>query len=512
MTILFLAPARRGILASALAVALAGCAVGPDFSSPAAPTVADEAHPYTPTPVPAVTASASAAGGAAQRLSLGEDIPAQWWELFQSPALDALIRSSLEQSPTLAAAQAALRQAQENYAADSGRKLVPSLNGQLGVERERLPPAGGGLPGHNVFTVYNASVNVSYTIDAFGGIRRELEGLQASVDFQRYQVEAAYLTLTTNVVTTAIQEASLRAQLQSTQEVVDAVQQSLDLLQKQANLGAIARSTVLAQQTLLAQTQSLLPGLRKALAQTRQQLAVFAGRLPGDPGLPEFDLQSLQLPQDLPVVLPSSLVRKRPDIQASEALLHAASAQVGVATANLYPQIALTGSLGSQALTAGKLFSSGTSAWSIGAGLLQPIFNGGALQANKRAAIAAYDQAGAQYRQTVLNAFLNVANTLRALDEDAEALRVQADAESYAQQTLDLVQRQYRLGAVGYLALLDVQRQYLQTHIALAQAQATRYADTAALFQAMGGGWWNRTELADISTPASAASAAAANR
>jgi NodT family efflux transporter outer membrane factor (OMF) lipoprotein len=500
----FIAP-RSACLAAVVALALAGCAVGPDFKTPAAPQVADESHPYTPATVPAQTASAPGTGGAPQRLAMGRDIPALWWQLFRSEPLDQLIRSALTQSPTLASAQAALRQARETYEADAGRKLVPGVTGQVGATRERLPPAEGGIPGANVFTVYGASVNVSYTIDAFGATRRELEGLQATVDYQRYQVEAAYLSLTTNLVTTAIQEASLRAQLQATRDVVEAEAQSLALVQKQAQLGAVARSTVLAQQALLAQSRATLPGLEKSLAQTRHQLAVYAGRLPGDAGLPEFGLESLQLPQDLPVTLPSALVRQRPDIRASEALLHEASAQVGVATANLYPQITLSGSAGSDALRIDKLFTGSSAAWSAGAGLLQPIFNGGALQANKRAAVAAFDTANAQYRQTVLNAFLNVANTLRALDRDAEALRAQAEAEALAGESLDLVTRQYRLGAVSYLSLLDAQRTYQQTRVALVQAQAARYADSAALFQALGGGWWNRTELADISTPAGAA-------
>jgi NodT family efflux transporter outer membrane factor (OMF) lipoprotein len=488
--------------AQALALALAGCAVGPDFKTPPPPQVADASHPYTPVPVPAQTASAPGIGGGSQRLAMGQDIPAQWWQLFRSEPLDLLIRSALTQSPTLASAQATLRQAQENYEADAGKKLVPSLSGQLGAQRERQSPAEGGVPGHNVFSVYNASVNVSYTIDAFGATRRELEGLQAAVDYQRYQVEAAYLSLTANVVTTAIQEASLRAQLRATNDVIEAESKSFDLVQKQARLGAIARSTLLSQQAQLAQTRATVPGIEKALAQTRQQLSVYAGRLPGDPGLPEFTLESLQLPGNVPVSLPSELLRQRPDIRASEALLHQASAQVGVATANLYPQISLSGSFGSQALRADKLFSAGTLAWSVGAGLVQPIFNGGSLQASKRAAVAGYDAAAAQYRQTVLNAFLGVANTLRALDLDAVALQAQAEAASLARQQMDLVDRQFRIGAVSYLTLLDAQRTYQQTQVTLAQAQAARYADTAALFQALGGGWWNRTELADISRPA----------
>ena len=493
---------RRSILASAVAGGLmvfAGCAVGPDFTTPAPPPVADASRPYAEAPVPAQTASAPVMGGATQRFANGQDIPAAWWQVFHSDPLDQLIRSAMAQSPTLASAQAALRQAQENYAADSGRKLLPSVTGSLGAQRERESEVAVGVPGGATFNLYNASVNVSYTIDAFGATRRELEGLQAAVDYQRYLVEAAYLSLTANVVTTAIQEASLRAQLQATDDVVAAETKGLSVIETQVRLGAVARSNVLSQRALVAQTRATIPGLQKALAQTRHQLAVYAGRLPSDAGLPEFTLESLQLPTDLPVSLPSSMLRQRPDVRASEALLHEAGAQVGVATANLYPQITLSGSLGSQALRAGDIFANGTGFWSLGASLLQPIFNGGALQATRRASVAAFDQARAQYQQTVLNAFLNVANTLRALDSDADALRTQAEAESLAREQLDLINRQNQLGAVSYLTLLDAQRTYQQTRVALVQAQATRFADTAALFQALGGGWWNRAELADIS-------------
>lgn len=493
----------RAATAAFLAATLAACAVGPNFDPPDAPVVADASRPYTQAPLPGRTASAPGVGGAAQRFLMGDDIPAQWWELFRSAPLDRLVRTALARSPTLASAQAALRQAQENYEADAGRRLVPGVNGQLGANRQRLSAVQGAVPGrNNIYSTYNASLSVAYTVDAFGGIRRELEGLGATVDFQGYQVEAAYLALTTNLVTTAIQEASLRAQLEATREVIAAVQASLTLVRKQAELGAIARGTVLQQQAVLAQAVATLPPLEKALAQTRQQLSVYAGGLPDDASLPEFSIETLTLPVELPVALPSSLVRRRPDIQAAEAVLHQASAQVGVATANLYPQITLSGSAGSQALSVGKLFSTGTFAWSVGAGLVQPLFNGGALQARKRAAIAVYDQADAQYRQTVLNAFLNVANTLAALQRDADAVLAQAEAEALARQSFDLVTRQYRLGAVSNLAVLDAQRTWLQTRVTLAQAQATRYADTAALFQAMGGGWWNRAELADISHPA----------
>ena len=482
----FLSSARRLGAAAALGAAFAGCAVGPDFHPPAPPG----GDAYTPTPLPAQTASAPVAGGAAQRLAMGQDIPAQWWSLFRSEPLDQLLRTALANSPTMAGAEAALRQAQENYRAQTGTLAYPAVNAQLGAARERAA-AFGGAPA-SVFNLYNASVNVSYIPDVFGGTRRTLEGARAAVDFQRYQVEATYLALTANVVTTAIREASLRAQLQATNEVLDALRKQLTVLEQQLQLGAIARATVLTQRNQVAQVVATVAPLEKQLAQARHQLSVLAGKLPSEAGMPEFALGSLTLPEQLPVSLPSALVRQRPDIRASEALLHQASALVGVATANQYPQFTLSAAYGSASPTVGDLFKRSNAVWNLAAGLTQPIFNGGALSAKRRAAEAAYDQAAAQYRATVLAAFQDVADSLRALDSDAAALQAQAEAEALASESLGLATQQYRLGAISYLVLLDAQRTYQQSHINLVQAQAARYADTAALFQALGGGWWQR--------------------
>ncbi len=497
---------RAGTPCLAAAALVSGCVVGPDFVAPEAPTVPDPARSYSAAPLPARTASAPGAAGAAQEFGLGQDVPALWWQLFGSPALDELIRSALAHSPTLASAQAALRQSQELYAAGSGQ-LYPQLSAGLKGQRARFsaftnPPDGG------IFSLYNASVDVSYTLDAFGATRRGLEGLQAQTDAQRFQVTATYLSLTANIVTTAIQEASLRAQLQATHEIIASQSRALEIVRRQAELGAIAQQPVLAQQTQLAQTQAGVPALEKALGQTRHQLALLAGRLPGEGGLPEFTLDSLHLPRELPVSLPSALVRQRPDIQASEALLHAASAQVGVATANLYPQITLSASAGFIGLGLGDVFSGSSPVWSIGGQLLAPIFNGGTLQAQKRAAEAAYDQARGEYQQTVLAAFRNVADALRAIESDAVALGAQVHAADLARQSLELVDRQYALGALDLLQLLDAQLAVQQTRIALVQAQAARFADSAALLQALGGGWWNREPLELSSGPAAFASAA----
>jgi NodT family efflux transporter outer membrane factor (OMF) lipoprotein len=481
---------RKSIwMTAASALVLMGCAVGPEFHSPKAP----ETKAFTATALPAQTAAAPGVGGNAQHFNNGEKIPRQWWRLFHSDALDHLIRLALNDNPTAAAAQASLREARENYRAQFGTTWYPSVDANLSAARQRVGGASAGQSsgGGTRFDLYNASVNVSYLLDIFGGERRALEALKAQVDYQGFQLQGTYLTLTANTVTTAIREASLRAQLQATKEILQDQQQAYGLVQRQFQLGSISRADVLAQKTQLARTQATLPPLEKALSQTRHQLAILVGRLPGEAAsLPAFDITTLELPADLPVSLPSALVRQRPDIRSAEALLHAASARVGVATANLYPSITLTGSYGSETNTFGDLFRSDTVIWNLGAGLLQPLFHGGALTAKRRAAIAAFQQSLALYRQTVLQAFLNVADVLRALESDARSLNAQSEVAAASRDTLQLTKKQFQFGAISYLSLLDAQRQYQQARLNLVQAQALRFADTAALFQALGGGWW----------------------
>ncbi len=478
------------VVAALASAAIAGCAVGPDFRRPAAPAAAS----YTGRALPSETASAPGNGGASQRLVPGGEIPARWWELFRSPALDRWIREGLANSPTLDAAGAALRRAQEVRRARAG-ELLPSVDGSAGVSRQK--PSGASLGGANLevnpFTLYNATVDVSYALDLFGKTRRGLEGLQAQVDYQGFQLEGARLTLASNIATAAFQEASLRGQLQATREILATQEELLALVERQFELGGIARTDVLAQRASLAQTRAALPPLEKRLAQTRHLLAVLSGRFPGDTAdLPEFGLDDFELPEELPVSVPSSLARQRPDIRSAEETLHAASAAVGVATANLYPQVTLSARYGTAATRAGDLFAPGSAVWGLGAGLLQPIFRGGALRAARRAEVAGYDLAAAQYRETVLQAFREVADVLRALEHDAEALKAQSDAEAAARDTLEIATKQVRYGAKSYLALLDAQRQYHLARILRVQAQSLRFADTAALFQALGGGWWNR--------------------
>jgi NodT family efflux transporter outer membrane factor (OMF) lipoprotein len=481
-----------------IAVAVAGCAVGPDFKQPEAP----KTDSYTSTALPQETAATPGRAGATQRFVAGEEIPAQWWTLFHSEPLDRLIRQALADSPSLAAAQARLRQAQENLNAEIGA-VSPSVDAKLSAQRQRFSPAAIGQPNapSTVFNLYNASVGVTYTFDVGGGWRRELEAMRAQVDYQSFQLQGAHLVLTANIVTTAIKEASLRAQMQALQEIEALQQKELDIVENQFKLGGARRTDVLAQRTQLVQVSATLLPLEKELAQTRHLLAVLAGKLPSEADLPEFTLETLELPQELPVSLPSALVRQRPDIRAAEALLHQASAQIGVATANLYPRITLSGSYGTQANSTADLFGPTTSIWNVGASLLQPLFHGGELTARRRSAIAAYDQATAQYRETVLQAFQNVADTLRALDVDARTLKAQTEAEAVARETLDLTHKEFTLGAANYLSLLNAERQYQQARISLVQSQALRHADTAALFQALGGGWWNRPAPADTASP-----------
>lgn len=482
---------RPRALAAASALLLASCAVGPDFKKPSAP----EGAGYSPG-AQAETAATDVAGGEAQRFVEDKDIPGQWWTLFHSEPLNQLIAEALKSNPTLGAAQASLRQAQENAAAQVG-VFFPAVTGDFSSTREKFTGAQQDQPQvSGIFTFSSGTVNVSYVLDVFGGERRQLESLVAQAEYERYQLEAAYLTLTSNVVAAAVEEASLRAQIAATQEIIAAQSQQLDLLQKQVELGGAAHAAVLAQQATLDATQATLPGLEKLLAQQRVLLTALAGRFPSQEVSQTFDLASLQLPQELPLSLPSKLVEQRPDIQASQAQLHSASALVGVAIANMLPQITLSASYGNAVTQIGDLLE-GPGIWSLGAGLTAPLFKGGQLLHQKRAAEAAFDSAAAQYRNTVITAFQNVADALRALQSDATALAAQVAAERSAADSLTIAQSQYRDGAINYATLLNAETTYQQAHINRVVAQATRFADTAALFQALGGGWWNRTDLAD---------------
>ncbi len=478
---------------------LSACAVGPNFKAPEAPHTAGFAPagqiaPQTPaTPL---------AGGEAQRFVEGMDIPGQWWTLFQSAQLNALIEKALANSPTLQAAQAALRQANETAAAQRG-SYYPSVSGTVESQRQKGSGAAFGIPGFPSSYFYNlqtASVNVSYTLDTFGGTRRQVEALRAQAEYQRFALEASYITLTANIVAAAVNEASLRAQIAATDEIARSQQKQLDLTHIRFTAGGASRADVLQQQAALQSTLAALPALRSQLAQQRNQLAAYVGDLPADFDGAEITLDSLNMPQDLPVSLPSKFVEQRPDVREYSALLHQATAQIGVATANMLPQITLTANYGQDAATWSNLFSPASNVFGLIGSLTQPIFKGGQLLHQRRAAVAAAQEAAANYRATVITAFENVSDTLYALQGDAEALSAQTTAERTAADSLALVQAQYKSGAASFLQVLSAEQSQQSAAVALVKARAQRFADTAALFQALGGGWWNRDgSLADMS-------------
>jgi NodT family efflux transporter outer membrane factor (OMF) lipoprotein len=489
-------PPTRAFGATALATALAACTtVGPDFTPPAAPPVAT----YTRSALPASFGGAE--GSAAQALVAAPRVAPDWWTSFGSPRLDALVAQALRNSATLAAAEATLRQAEQLYAAQAGATLYPTVAAKLGASRNGTNAAATGQKGETTrsYNLVNASVGVSYNFDLFGANRRALEALAAQADAQRYQLAGARLTLAANVVTTAITQAQLGAQIEATEAILRAQQAQVEIARKRFELGAVAKPELLTLQTQFEQTRAGLPPLRNARAQAEHLLALLAGQAPAAADIPDFKLAEFTLPAQLPLVLPSALARQRPDIQASTALLHAATAQYGVAVSNLYPQISLSASLGSQALSAGALFGPGSMVWSLAGQLAQPLFNAG-LKSGANAAEAALQAAGANYRQTVLQALRNVADALRALDEDAQTLQAQAAADASAQAALELVTQQNRLGAASLLQLLVAQQQAQQARLGLIAAQGQRLTASAALYQALGGGVIDASAMAPVAT------------
>jgi NodT family efflux transporter outer membrane factor (OMF) lipoprotein len=471
----------------------AGCAVGPNFKTPAAPDVGD----FTPHPMATTAAAPEVAGGGAQTFAQGKDIAANWWTLFHSQPLNDLIEQSLLNNHDLKAAQAALSVARENVLAQRGA-YYPAVSANFSATRQRQSGQISPALNSNIFlyNLFTPQVSVSYVPDVFGLNRRTVESLEAQEQEVRFQMIAAYTTLTSNVVVTAVQIGAAQMQIDATRQLIDLNSSTLKILQYQLTKGYANRLDVAAQESQLAQVTATLPPLLKQIAQLRDLLAVLVGRFPNQAPTEEFDLSSLRLPEELPLSLPSSLVAQRPDVRQAEANLHDASAKIGIATANRLPNFVLTASTGSSAADITQLFSAGTGFWSVGAALTAPLFQGGTLLHQERAAKAAYTQAAEQYRSTVLTAFQNVADTLTALEQDAEALKAAATAASAAGVTLDLAQKQWKSGYASYLALLSAEQADQQARINLIQAQANRYADTAALFQALGGGWWQRTDLA----------------
>jgi NodT family efflux transporter outer membrane factor (OMF) lipoprotein len=482
---------RAALWAAVLLLPLAACAVGPDFKKPEAPPVSD----YTRHPVTATT-SADTPGGDTQRFAKGADISSDWWTLFHSKPLSDLIAQALANNHDLKAAQAALLAAREHTAAQRGA-FYPTVTGSFAATRQMQPESLAPVPSNNALTynLFTPQVSVSYAPDVFGLTRRTVESFKAQEDEARYQLAAAYTTLVNNVVVTAVQAGATQAQIDATHQLIDANTKMVDILKDRFARGYASRIDLAAQESQLAQTVATLPPLIKQEAQLQDQLAVLVGQYPSQSQEQKFALTDLTLPQDVPVSLPSELVQQRPDVLQAQENMHDASAQIGVAIANRLPNIQLTANAGSTALAIGQVFGPGTGFWSIGSSLTATIFDGNALLHQERAARAAYTQAAEQYRSTVLNAFQNVASTLTALEQDAEGLKAAANAEAAAQKTLELTQRQIRDGYAGSLELLNAEQTYQQSRITLIQAQASRYADTAALFQALGGGWWHRADL-----------------
>ncbi|SMG52770.1 efflux transporter outer membrane subunit [Paraburkholderia susongensis] len=471
--------------------ALCACAVGPDFHRPDVTTVSS----YTAEPLAASTVASDGPGGGAQHF-VPADAPGDgWWRTFGSPALNALVQQALDDSPTLAQARAKLDEAQQDYRAQAGGTLWPQVDANLSATREKIDPAALGLgdltQGRSFapFTLYSAQVTVSYTFDLFGANRRALEAVAAQVDYQQYELEAARLTVAGNVVTAAIRRASLARQIALTESLLALQMQQLDIAGRRYQAGGISEVDLLSQRTLVQQTRATLPPLRTQLAQTDHQLAIYLGHAPAELAatheLAALDLDTLVLPANLPLTLPSTLAQQRPDIRASEALLHQASANIGVATANMYPRITLSGSAATERVNVSDLLT-GFNVWNFGAGLTQPLFHGGELLARKRSSEAAWQAALAVYKQTVLQGLQQVADALRALDQDAIALQALDDAHRSAQRSAGIASERYAAGGISQLTLLDTQRQELQTGLDRTKIAAQRYADTAALYQALG--------------------------
>lgn len=499
---------RNGVYSHFLALfsafLLVACAAGPDFEQPSLSNQAkltQGAFPEKLTTVPNIV------GGSSQTYVDGLNLPSNWWALFRSTDLNQIVETALHKNPSLQAADAALRTAQASAQAQTGI-YYPSVGLSAGVVRQQVPAAYYGQAGGDLapYNLYNANVSVSYKVDLFGSSRRLVESARAQAEYQQFQLEATYLTLTTNVVNAAIREAAQREQLEATQTILQSQQNLAKLIEQQFAIGTVSKIDTSSQNTLVANSQSQLYSFDKNLSVTRNMLVAYTGSYPGSANLPQFRLASLQLPSEIPKIIPSDLVRQRPDIRAAEAALKASNAQVGVATANLLPQLNLSASYGSQALTTAALFGPGSTMWTLGASIFQPIFQGGTLRAQRDAAKAAYDQAAANYEGTVVNAFQEVANALKSLEVAANTLASAASAEKNAGINLNLVTQQYKLGTTNYLVVLNSQTQYQQAKINLIQAQADRYTSTAALYAAIGGGWWNRTGPAYLGSTSSSKS------
>ena len=476
-------PAARLIVAASLAAALAGCATGPAFTRPVAPA----GTVFTANAMPAQTDSPPGALGGSQRVVRASADSTPWWRALGSPTLDTLIARALDNSPTVVAAAATLRQSQELFAAQSGATRYPQVDATLGAQRQRFNPAAlGQASDAREFGLFNASIGVRYKLDLFGGNRRALEALAARADYRRYQWDAARLSLSAAIVSTAVTQAQLFAQIEAMEDILQIDEDQLAIARERLRLGAASPDEVLELQQQRDQTRAAIPRLRQLVEQSAHRLATLAGRAPGAAGLPAFTMSDLALPTEVLLIVPSELVRRRPDVQAAEALMHAANADYGVAVARLYPQINLSSSVGAQALSAGALFGGGTAIWSVVSQLTQPLLNPG-LPAEKRAALAAFESASANYQGVVLESLRDMADILRALDNDAQTLSALASAHEASQAARTSVERQYARGAVGYLQVLAARKQSRQAQIDVIAAWAQRLFDSVGYYQAVGG-------------------------
>jgi NodT family efflux transporter outer membrane factor (OMF) lipoprotein len=480
-----------GATSLAAVTLLASCAVGPDFLHPAAPADAG----YTREPLAPRTASTDAPTGRPQHFVPGRDIPQEWWALFKSPALNALIKRSLNNNPTLQSALATLRAARQAVYAQEG-KFLPLAQANFNPTRQLTAGAISPVLGSaaNPFNLYTAQVLVSYTFDVWGLNRRTVESLEALADNQRFQVEAAYLTITSSVALAAITEASLRGQIEATNQLIAINTKMLDILRRQLDNGYANRNDVALQEAALAQVKATLPPLRKALQQNRDLLSALAGAFPSQGPRETFKLADLQLPGDLPVTLPSQLMEQRPDIRASQEQLHSASAQIGVAVANVLPSFTINANAGYMNTVLVGLLSPANEFWLLSANATQTLFDGGTLLHELQGAKDTYNAAAWSYRSTLISAVQNVADALRAIQNDADALKASRDFERASKISFDLAQQQIQAGNANILILLTAQSTYLNAVIAVVQARAARLSDTVALFAALGGGWWNRAE------------------
>jgi len=472
-------------LSSALCAVLAGCAVGPNFVRPAPPAIDHYAFGSDP----AVTVAAQ---GNAQRFVPGGAVAAEWWQLFDSPQLSELVAESLSGNPTLDAARASLRASQDNLRSGYGI-FYPQLALDASATRQRFAPIkfGSSVPS-SIFNLFTLSASVSYVLDLFGAERRTVEALGAQVDLQRSSEQATYLALTSNVVNTVIAKAAYQAEIDATRGLIALQREQVSLAEVQVRAGTAPYASVLSLQSQLSSHEATIPQLEQKLTQSDDLLATLSGHLPAESRPREITLAQLRLPGELPVSLPSDLVHQRPDILLAEASLHTASAEVGIATAALFPSITLSGAYSGNSTTTDRLLGSQGRAWGIAGDISAPLFEGGTLWFKRKSAIEGYEQARSLYRQTVLSAFAQVADTLRALEHDAAALKAEDEALRTAEQALHLVQINYEAGLATYLDVLNADTQFHQAQVNDIQAVAVRYQDTVALYAALGGGWRNR--------------------